>query len=210
MKKRWVAIVVVVCTVTLFFSILIGVQGRRDLVYASTSQLAKHNVAIVFGAGILNASTPSDALGDRLKVASELYHAGKAKSILVSGDNSSKDYSEPDVMRKTLVDKYKVPEDKIFVDYGGRRTYDTCIRAHDLWGVEHAILVSQEYHLPRAIWTCEKLGIESVGISASLQPYVYEAVYKRREILAIYKAFVDVRFWEPEYLGGEFVQDIDK
>ncbi len=184
-------------------------MSQSENVYSDTHQLEHASVAIVFGAGLRDQNTPSDMLDDRLKAASTLYHEGLVDKILVSGDNRFEDYSEPDVMFETLVTTYDVPEDDVFVDYAGRRTYDTCVRAHELWGIENAILVSQNYHLPRAIWTCEKLGVSSVGFSASLQPYLFETQYKQREILATYKAFIDLYIWEPTYIGGEFIQDLD-
>ena len=96
-----------------------------------------------------------------------------------------------------------------FADYAGRRTFDTCIRAKTLWGIDHAILISQGYHLPRALWTCETLGIESMGLSATLQPYVKEFIFKLREIGAIYKAFFDLYLVTPDYLRGTFIRDLD-
>lgn len=185
------------------------ISGNSRLVHEDISQLGPQNVAIVFGAGIKRDNTPSDALQDRLIVASRLYHSGQVKTILVSGDNRFKNYSEPDVMRDVLVSEFEVPLADIQVDYAGRRTYDTCIRAHQLWGVDHAILVSQDFHLPRAIWTCQKLGIESSGASASLRPYMLAVDYRAREILADLNAFIDIYLWHPKYVGGEFVIDID-
>ena len=112
-------------------------------------------------------------------------------------------------MKTALIDVLNVPSDVVRVDYAGRRTYDTCIRAHELWGVDRAILVSQDFHLPRAIWTCRRLGIESVGVSASLQPYILGSWYRTRERLARYKAFIDVYLWRPDYIGGAFIEDLD-
>lgn len=168
----------------------------------------QRSVAIVFGAGLKDTTTPSDALHNRLEVAARLYSEGVVSYLLVSGDNSTPEYSEPDVMFATLTEIYSVPQEVVFRDYAGRRTYDTCKRAHDLWGIDRAYLVSQEYHLPRAIWTCEKLGIDSVGVSATLQPYVLDTQYKLREIFAMYKAVLDIYFLHPDYIGGEFIQDL--
>ena len=185
-------------------------QHGKQHVYVSMDDMEPTNVAIVFGAGLTRSNTPSDALNDRLTIASDLFHQGKIQSILVSGDNRTEQYNEPDVMKRTLIDTYQVPEESIFADYAGRRTYDTCRRAHDLWGVDKAILITQGYHLPRAIWTCTSLGVESTGVSATLQPYIKEIPFKVREIGAIYKSFIDLYMIEPDYIGGEFIQDIDE
>lgn len=179
--------------------------GRSQM---RTIQDVDPGVVLVFGAGLRPDGTPSDALGDRLKVAAALYDAGKAEHILVSGDNRFEDYNEPEVMHDTLVAVYGIPEEVIEEDFAGRRTYDTCIRAHELWDVHAAILVTQAFHLPRAIWTCQQLGIESVGVSASLQSYIRDAYYRRREVLAMYKAWFDVNIWEPDYVKGRAEEDL--
>ncbi|MBN1585370.1 YdcF family protein [Candidatus Uhrbacteria bacterium] len=187
--------------------ILVGQAGRW--IHADIRSVSPENVAIVFGAGITPDNRPSDVLNDRLKVAAELYRTGKVSRILVSGDNRREDYSEPDVMFRALISGYGVPAEDVHVDYAGRRTYDTCIRAHDLWGIDRAILVSQDFHLPRAIWTCRKLGVESVGASASLRTYERGDRFRYREIFADYKAFVDIYVWRPDYVSGDYVMDLD-
>ncbi|MBI4435149.1 YdcF family protein [Candidatus Uhrbacteria bacterium] len=166
-------------------------------------------VAIVFGAGLAVNNTPSDALMDRLTVASQLFDQGLVDRLLVSGDNRTQDYNEPDVMKQTLINDFGLPAEVIFTDYAGRRTYDTCRRAHELWGIDTAILVTQGYHLPRALWTCGAMGIEGTGVSATLQPYVKNLLFKTRELGAIYKAFIDLYILEPEFVGGEFIHDLD-
>ena len=202
----------------LFFFVVMGffiafpfgiVSQGKKLSYKIREDVVPGNVAIVFGAGLTANDQPSDVLYDRLRVASELFHQGKVTTLLVSGDNRFEDHNEPEVMKKSLVDDFSVPEGAIVADYAGRRTYDTCIRAKTIWGVDRAVLVSQGFHLYRAIWTCEHMGIESSGISASLRPYIFGTQYKVREVLAIYKAFSDVYFLSPAYIGGEFIIDID-
>ena len=157
-------------------------------------------VALVFGAGIGKNGGPSDALYDRLTVASQLYKAGKVSRILVSGDNSTDDYNEPDVMSETLQNAFAIPKSVITEDYAGRRTYDTCIRAKENFGLTSAILVTQEFHLYRAIYTCNSLGIDSVGVSASLQPYVFADYYEVREYAATLAMFLDLYVWSPNYI----------
>ncbi|HBK34456.1 MAG: hypothetical protein UU08_C0003G0009 [Candidatus Uhrbacteria bacterium GW2011_GWE2_40_58] len=181
----------------------------KQKIYVSTDVVNPVSVAIVFGAGLADQQTPSDALRDRLVIAAELYRLGKVQHILVSGDNQYIEHNEPDVMHDALVEEFAVPDEVIAVDYAGRRTYDTCIRARDIWGIEEAVLISQGYHLPRAIWTCERLGIESTGVSASLQSYIYGSQYELREIAAMYKAIIDLYMKKPFYIGGEMIEDLD-
>lgn len=167
-------------------------------------------VVVIFGAGLRANGQPSDALSDRLQVGAELFGAGKATQILVSGDNRFEDYNEPQVMHDVLVRDYNIPEERISIDFAGRRTYDTCIRAKTLWNVDQAILVTQQFHLPRAIWTCERLDIESMGVSASLQTYQREEYFTFRELLAMYKAFIDIYLVKPDYVSGKFEEDLSQ
>jgi vancomycin permeability regulator SanA len=209
-RKPALIMALIVMLVYLVLPPFIAARHGRG-VYTDVKAVPAANVAIVFGAGLKNQNTaPSDVLDDRLNVAAALYRAGKVKRLLVSGDNRVASYSEPDVMKQTLITKYGVPPEAIHADYAGRRTYDTCIRARNLWGVQHAILVSQAFHLPRALWTCRALGIESVGVSASLHQYETGVLFEAREALAWYNAFIDLYLWHPSHVRGAFVEDLEK
>jgi vancomycin permeability regulator SanA len=120
-------------------------------------------VAIVFGAGI-DGDRPSLALVDRLDAAVALYRAGTVPHLLVTGDNHVADHDEVTVMRTYLID-HGVPGSAITRDYAGLDTYDSCIRARDVFGVRSAVLVTQDYHAARAVFTCQKLGIDAVGLA---------------------------------------------
>jgi vancomycin permeability regulator SanA len=213
-KPRSLRLVLAVLTVggLIVLLALPPLSMRREAagVYADVAAVPAQSVGIVFGAGLKKDGSPSDVLRDRLKTAAMLYHAGQVRSLLVSGDNRFASYSEPDVMKKTLVTELGVPAEVVYADYAGRRTYDTCVRAHDLWGVRRAVLVTQAFHLPRALWTCRRLGIEGVGASASLQPYVRDRWFAFREFLAAYQAFIDVYMWEPGYVKGTMEADLER
>lgn len=161
-----------------------------------------YDVAIVFGAGIRRNGTPSDVLRDRLDTAANLYQEQRVQKILVSGDNRVEDYNEPDVMLAYLRDQRLIPEEDLVADYGGRRTYDTCVRANEIWSLDSALLISQSYHLPRAIYTCKRLGINAEGVSASKRAYINNDYYRARELLAIYKAVIDTWILSPSYIDG--------
>lgn len=206
--RRISRIVFLLLILLLLLPLGVVLSGRAS-VYKTIDSVEARPIAIVFGAGLSLNNTPSDALMDRLTVAAKLYHAGLVERLLLSGDNHIQEYNEPDVMKRTLMSEFNVPQENLFADYAGRRTYDTCRRARELWGIEQAILVTQGYHLPRAIWTCEALGIQSDGISSTLQPYLKELAFKIREVGAIYKAFIDLYLIEPPYIAGEFIQDLD-
>jgi SanA protein len=135
-------------------------------------------------------------LADRVATGVDLYRAGKVDVLLMTGDNSTIDYNEPDNM-KAYAMRLGVPEDAIVVDYAGRRTYDSCYRARYIFQVEEAILVTQSFHLDRALLLCNALGIKSVGVEADYQrPSGYSRsslTYSRvREFPAMLAAVFDI------------------
>jgi vancomycin permeability regulator SanA len=160
------------------------------------------SVALVFGAGLNRDGTPSDALADRVQTALELYQAGKVQKILMSGDNGSTDYDEVSSMKRYAV-AHGVPAQDVVLDYAGFRTYDSCYRAQAIFGVRNVIAVSQAFHLPRIIYTCQALGINTVGVSASKRPYRYEKAWDRREFVARAVAWLEVNVTKPKpkFLG---------
>ena len=112
--------------------------------------------------GLWRNGTPTPVLQDRIETAADLYFAGKVEKLLMSGDNRFIYYNEPGAMREYAI-SLGVPEEDIVLDYAGRRTYDTCYRAKAIFGLEKAILVTQAFHMPRALYTCNQLGVESPG-----------------------------------------------
>src|SRR5512140_1444914 len=127
-------------------------------------------VAIVFGAGLTRMGGPSAVLSDRVEKAAELYKAGKVSKLLMSGDNRFVDYNEPAAMKSYAL-KLGIPEKDIVLDFAGRRTYDTCYRAKTIFGVEETILVTQSFHMPRALFTCSSLGLVANGVPADVRTY---------------------------------------
>jgi SanA protein len=127
-----------------------------------------------------------------------LYFAGKVEKLLFSGDNRFVDYNEPGAMRAFAID-LGVPEDAIVLDYAGRRTYDTCYRAKYIFNLKEAILVTQSYHLPRALFTCDGIGLKSVGVSADQRTYSKSSllVWNVRELPASFIALWDVWISRP-------------
>lgn len=120
-------------------------------------------VAMVLGASVHRDGRPSAALAGRLDTALDLYRAGKVRVILVSGDNRTETYNEPAGMKTYLV-AHGVPSDKVVADFAGRSTYDSCFRAQAIFGLSRLVVVSQDYHVPRAVATCRSLGIEATGV----------------------------------------------
>ncbi len=155
-------------------------------------------VAIVFGAGLWRNGTATPVLKDRVQTAANLYFAGKVEKLLMSGDNRFVEYNEPAVMRDVAL-SLGVPETAIVVDFAGRRTYDTCYRARAIFGVTEAILVTQAFHLPRAIYECSRLGVDSVGVNADLRVYSKSSVlyWNARELFATVAALWDLNISHP-------------
>lgn len=158
--------------------------------------------AIVFGAGLTASGAPTAVLKDRVTTAVNLYQAGKVEKILMSGDNRFLNYNEPGAM-KSFALELGMPEEDIVLDYAGRRTYDTCYRASAIFQLDQAILVTQKFHLSRALYTCSALGVDSIGVEADLRSYRDEGYWSVREILASLVAFFQVHFTLPEPVLGE-------
>ncbi len=158
-------------------------------------------VAIVLGASVLRDGTPSDILRDRLETAFELYQRDEVSVFLLSGDNGQDDYNEVNAMKKYLLDK-QIPPEKIFLDHAGFDTYDSLYRAKHIFGVTSAHVVTQKYHLNRALYIGRKLGMLLNDIPADRQPYVKAKWFAFRETLANVKAVWDMTVGtKPTYLG---------
>jgi len=161
-------------------------------------------VAIVFGAGLRWDGTPSPVLRDRVATAAQLYSSGKVRKLLMSGDNRFLDYNEPGAMRDFAI-QLGVPAGDIVLDFAGRRTYDTCFRARDIFQVKSAILVTQSFHLPRAIYVCNILGVPAVGVPADQRSYRRPArlFWNLRETLATLIALWEVHVSKPLPVLGD-------
>ncbi len=168
----------------------------RPYRYADPAQVPGQRVALVLGAGVVNGA-PTPALAERLRGAAELYRRGRVRKLLMSGDNSRKDYNEVAAMRRYAM-QLGVPAEDITLDYAGFSTYESCYRARDIFGVTQVVLVTQHYHLPRAVYICRQLGIEAVGLGTA-EPYSRreKLFYSLREVLATYKDLWQVHVTHP-------------
>jgi SanA protein len=153
---------------------------------------------VVFGAGIQPDGLPSLVLADRMAAAAMLYRSGKVTKLLLSGDNRFANYNEPQVMYE-YGQRLGIPASALVRDYAGRRTYDTCLRAREIFQLRKVLLVTQAYHLDRALLTCEALGLEVRGVEADLHSYPFELFigWWIREWPATGKAFWDLFLMPP-------------
>jgi SanA protein len=192
-----------VIVIGLLVSLVLFIPGLLAVVMAwrrtySLSQAPSQQVAIIFGAGIWRDGSPTPVLRDRVATGAELYFSGKVQKLLMSGDNQFIDYNEPAAMRSYAL-SLGIPDQAIVLDYAGRRTYDTCYRAREIFGLDQAILVTQGFHLPRALFLCNALGITAVGVQANLREYRRSSLFywTLREIPATLVAFWEVFISHP-------------
>ena len=170
----------------------------------SIKEAPARSAAIVFGAGLWRDGSPTPVLRDRVAAAAQLYFSGKVVKLIMSGGNPSIYYDEPGAMRAYAL-SLGVPDEAIVLDYAGRRTYDTCYRALHIFGIRQATLVTQGFHLPRALYLCNKLGIDGVGVPADLRQYRWfsRTIWNLREIPATLGALWDVHIARPLPILGD-------
>lgn len=178
--------------------VLLGQRG------SSTNQVAEVSpvqVAIVPGALVEADGTMSSMLADRVRQAATLWHAGKVEKVLVSGDHSDWAYDEPGTMRKALV-RAGVPPRDVFEDHAGFDTWATMVRARSVFGVRDAVVVTQGFHMPRALFLADAAGIDASGLTADLHQWGLQGDKSGvREVLSRVKAIADVTLDTPA-VGG--------
>ena len=178
-------------------------KGESNIVaLEEAAELSDVDCAVILGAGVREGK-PTPMLRDRLLVGIDLYKSGAVKKLIMSGDHGSTDYDEVNIMKSFAVDR-GVPDEDIFMDHAGFSTYETIYRASEIFEADNIIIVSQKYHLYRALYIAEKLGIKSVGVSADLDTYRGQTKRDLREILARDKDFFKCVFKpKPTYLGDK-------
>lgn len=200
MVKAALAGLILIATLPFLARWVVGVWAR-DRVHDTPASLPAQRVAIVFGAGI-RGERPTPMLHDRVASAVDLYRAGVVQKLLMSGDNRFDDYNEPRVMRNVAM-QLGVPAEDIVLDHAGRSTYDTCYRAREIFGVTRAALVTQRFHLDRALMICNALGVQAEGYSADRRAYRTVWWNELREIPALVNALVEVYITRPVPVLGE-------
>jgi len=198
----------------LFYSCLVISLGliisRLVLIRYSSSRMVnvteapQKPVGIIFGAGLWRDGSPTPVLQDRVQAGAQLYFDGKVQKLLMSGDNSNVDYNEPEAMRQFAL-KLGVPDEAIVLDYAGRRTYDTCYRARYIFNITDALLITQKFHLPRALFICNHVGIFGIGVLANTRTYRFpwRLIWQLREIPAAFITIWEVYVSHPTPILGD-------
>lgn len=189
------------------------VLSTRDRILSvdAAAELEDVDCIIVLGCGLKSDGTPSHMLNDRLEVCLDVYYAlresGKGTKLLMSGDHGTVEYDEVGAMKSFAVEG-GVASGEIFMDHAGFSTYESIYRAKEIFGAEKIIVITQEYHLYRALHIAYALGVEAYGVSADLRSYAGQLKYSAREILARNKDFLTAIFKpEPTYLGDKISLD---
>ena len=211
MKKKKIlkiSFIVIVCLIVIGILLTFGVNayvkfigGKKIISPEMATEITNIDCIIVLGCGVDFSGQPSWMLADRLKRGIDLYKQGAAPKILMSGDHGRADYDEVNTMKQFAIDD-GVPSSDVFMDHAGFSTYESMYRAKEIFEADSVIIVSQEYHLHRAIYIAEQLGIKAYGINADYRIYGGEKYREAREILARFKDFFKTVF-KPEstYLG---------
>ncbi|MGI5487394.1 SanA/YdcF family protein [Microtetraspora malaysiensis] len=188
-----------------------GHRVTADRSDAWLSSVPAMPVALVLGAGLTAHAAPTPMLRTRLDIGARLYQAGKIRALLVSGDNSRVGYDEPTAMRDYLT-SHGVPAEKVVLDYAGFDTWASCVRARKIFGASRAIVVTQNFHLPRAVALCRTAGLDAFGVGDDsstdwpLQTYVYAT----REFFASAKALLEARILHADPLLGPREVTLDR
>ena len=208
-KQIWKCLVIVLLCLALVGGIT--VLGINGYVKSSTSdqiitpeeaaELTDIDCILVLGCYVHDSGRPSDMLADRLRRGIELYQSGVAPKLLMSGDHGQKDYNEVKAMKLEAMEE-GIPSEDIFMDHAGFSTYESIFRARDVFAADKIIIVTQEYHLYRALHIANALGVEAYGVAADYNTYVGQAYRELREILARNKDFAtSILKPAPTYLG---------
>lgn len=184
-SRRALKVAFALAAAVLLVNVVVLAGGKND-----GTTLADADCALVLGAGVKDDGTPSDVLRDRLDESLALYRAGRVRKILVSGDHHTADYDEPNAMRRYL-ETNGVPAEAIFMDHAGLDTYSSVWRAKHVFGARKVIVVTQQFHLARAVWCSRALGMEAEGAPADRHLYRGIAWLHAREVVSRTKAFVD-------------------
>jgi len=197
--------IVGVCALTIWSNITVSQKAKNFISY-DLAKVSPNKVGLLLGTSRnLKSGAKNDFFFHRIDAAVELYKSGKIKNIIISGDNSKKDYNEPADMKAELV-KNGIPDSLIYLDYAGFRTLDAVVRARDIFGQTTFIVISQKFHNERAVYLARKFRIEAFGYNAKEVQAYKGFKTKLREFFARDKMFMDLLFGvKPKFLGEKII-----
>jgi SanA protein len=179
------------------------VFSTRKFIYRDIESLPAKTAVLVLGSQIRQ-GRPSPVLRDRIDAGILVVESGKGNKLLLSGDHGQTNYDEVNVMRRYALDSSLIQEEDIFMDHAGFNTYDSMYRARDVFGVKDLVIVTQEFHINRAVYIARALGLDAVGFAVNQDRFGKRSLrwWKSREYLARVKAFLSVQIKaKPRYLG---------
>jgi SanA protein len=196
--KIFIILIIAVFLLLVILRIFLYISASR--ITYQIEDIPKIRTAIILGAGLRNDGSPTPILKDRVRTGVALYKSGKVEKLLLSGDNRFVTYNEPAAMASYARD-LGVPQSDLILDYAGQSTYASCYRARAIFKLDQAILVTQSFHLPRALFICNQLGVDSIGVSASSDQQHYSVLsflfLQLRELPASFVALLDVWIIRP-------------
>lgn len=208
-KKKWMRLaVILLALVVLASALVLGINAyviakTRGMIISPQQAAETENTdcILILGCRVYEDGTPSHMLEDRLQQGVELFEAGAAPKLLMSGDHGQQDYDEVNAMKNYAVN-CGIDSSDVFMDHAGFSTYESLYRAKEIFGAEKVIIVTQRYHLYRALYIARQLGLEAYGVASDPRSYAGQIMRDIREILARNKDFLNTIFWpEPSYLG---------
>ena len=199
--KYGIIVIVAIAIIVLGINLYVRLSTKKQIIKENEySNLPDVDCIIILGAGIWG-DKPSPMLEDRLQEGINLYQNGVSDKIIMSGDHGRKEYDEVNIMKNYAIEK-GIPSENIFMDHAGFSTYESIYRAKDIFQAKKVVIVTQKYHLYRALYIANRLGLEAYGVGADPRQYVGAFNREVREILARDKDFIKCIFKpEPTYLG---------
>ncbi len=208
--KRVLITLLIISLVSIFATNMVVVRTTKNKIFSETDKIPENNVALLLGT---SKNTKNGELNqyftNRILATIELYNAGKIKNIVISGDNSRKNYNEPQDMKNELI-KRGIPESRIYLDFAGFRTYDSVIRMKEIFGQNKYTIISQEFHNQRAVYIANFLGFDVIAYNAKEVKAYSGFKTKIREKFARVKMFLDLTFNKKPKFLGEKIEIIDQ
>ena len=199
--KYGIIVIIIIALIVLGINLYVRISTNKQIIKENDyTELSDVDCIIILGAGIWG-DKPSPMLEDRLLEGIKLYQNGASDKIIMSGDHGRKEYDEVSIMKNYAIEK-GIPSENIFMDHAGFSTYESIYRAKDIFQAKKIVIVTQKYHLYRALYIANQLGLEAYGVGADPRQYVGATYRELREILARDKDFIKCIFKpEPTYLG---------